>query len=93
MGRLVPRRPRGLRAGAVTLRPGGVMDWHSTQRREELLVVLDGRLALEVHASKHQVQRLPLRRGQCAFLCSRTVHRVVNRSNTPARYVYVTAQR
>ena len=63
------------------------MDWHSTKEREELLVMLEGRVQLEL-----QTSRMSLRAGQCAWLPPRTLHRVVNRSTTPARYVYVTGR-
>ena len=58
-GRLLPRRERGLRAGSVMLHPGYAMDWHSTKRREELLIILIGRVHLEVQAPppRHGPQR------------------------------------
>ena len=72
------------------LRPGGVMEWHSTQRREELLIILAGRVALEIQTSSAP-HRIVLRAGQSAFLATKTLHRVVNRGSAIARYVYVTA--
>ena len=90
-GRLVPRPARGLRARAVTLRPRGVMEWHSTRGREELVMALTGTLSIEVASSPPRVHRLSLQHGQCAFLPARTRHRVVNRSRGRARYIYVTA--
>ena len=93
-GRLVPREAKGLRAGAVVLRPGEMMAWHSTRDREELLVALSGQLQLEYcgsrTASPHACRR-SLRAGQCAFLPRVTLHRVVNRSRTLAAYLYITA--
>jgi len=99
-GRLVPpsalsghrpggRRDRGLRAGSVVLTPGEVMDWHSTKGREELLILLSGRVQLEVD-TQHR-SRFALRAGQCAYVPGRTKHRVLNRSSARATYVYVTA--
>ena len=99
-GRLVPppalaghrpggRRDRGLRASAVVLTPGEAMDWHSTEGREELLILLSGRVQLEVE-TRHR-SRLTLRAGQCAYVPGRTRHRVLNRSSVRATYVYVTA--
>lgn len=89
-GRLIPRRARGLRAGAVVLRPGESMAWHSTNGREELIMVLDGRLSLEFHTPRQRLRRLPLRSGQCAFVRAHTMHRPINTSSSTARYVYVT---
>ncbi len=68
------------------------MDWHSTEAREELLLAMAGAVELQIR-SRSTVRRRALRAGQCAFLPARTRHRVVNRSRTPARYVYVTGAR
>ena len=90
-GRLVPPQARGLRARAVTLKPHGIMDWHSTKAREELVIALAGDVRIEVAAPSRRIHHVPLRRGQCAFLPAQTRHRVVNRSGGRARYLYVTA--
>ena len=90
-GRFTPPRAAGLRAGAVRLNTGGVMDWHSTREREELLVMLEGRVQLELRLS-HRTSRVLLRVGACAWLPPHTLHRVVNRSAVSARYVYVTGR-
>jgi mannose-6-phosphate isomerase-like protein (cupin superfamily) len=89
-GRLLLRR-RGLRAGAVVLALGQSMDWHSTEEREELLILLSGRLQLE--ADTRPRSRVALRAGQCAYIPPRTWHRVLNRTSASATYVYVTAPR
>ena len=89
-GRLIPRRARGLRAGAVILKPGESVAWHSTRRREELITILAGRLSLEFLAARRRVRCLPLRSGQCAFVRAHTIHRMVNASRATARYMYVT---
>ena len=79
-----------MRAGIVVLKPGGIMAWHSTRSREELLIMLTGRVQVEVEGrSGHQ--RVGLSAGACARLPQRTRHRIVNRSTATARYVYVTA--
>ena len=93
-GRVVPRRVRGMRAAVVELGPGAIMDWHSTGSREELLIVLRGRV--RIHTAKAQrkdakVATVMLRVDQCAFLARGTPHCVVNRSTGKARYLYVTA--
>ena len=89
-GRLNPRRPKGLRAGAVVLKPGACMEWHSTRDREELLIVLEGWVELDV-ATSRRTRRRRVPAGCAAFLGARTEHRVLNRSARPAAYVYVTA--
>ena len=90
-GRLVPKRSRGLRAGSVALKPGAVMPWHSTNDREELIVVLAGRIQLDAERLRRRL-RTVLQAGQCALLPSRTRHAVVNRSTRTARYLYVTGR-
>ena len=103
---MIPRRANGLRAAVVVLKPGAVMDWHSTGSREELLIALAGRV--QVHTAKAQQESQQrkgktfapfakfcdfavVRVGQCAFLPHGTQHCVVNRSASKARYLYVTA--
>jgi len=89
-GRLIPRRARGLRAASVSLAPGQTMAWHSTGAREELLIALRGMVQLETRRSSLRCQRVVLKAGQCAFLPRQTPHRLINRSNMTARYLYVT---
>lgn len=88
-GRLVPPEARRLRSRLVRLAPGGVMDWHSTGAREELLIVLQGMVVLEA-AGRGPVTRRRVTVGQCAFVPSRTRHRVVNRAARSADYIYCT---
>ena len=90
-GRLLPRRAVGLRGGVVVLKPGGIMDWHSTKTREELIIFLEGRAQVEIQSrSQRRGRRIAMSGGKYAFLPRRTLHRVVNRSNVNARYIYVT---
>ena len=86
-GRLIPAPARGLKSRAVTLRPGQVMDWHSTQQREELILVLAGTLELQLRRPS-ACRRI--RAGQSAFLPAQTLHRLVNHARLTARYVYIT---
>ena len=90
-GRVVPRRAAGLAAAAVRLRCGEQMAWHSTKAREELLLVLEGRVVLEVERSGRRPLRRALGAGSCALIPSQMWHRVRNPSRPPARYLYVTA--
>ena len=90
-GRVIPRRTNGLRAAVVVLKPGALMDWHSTGSREELLIALAGQVQVTVRAASGRPRRAGLRAGQCAFLPRGTFHCVINRSMRSARYLYVTA--
>lgn len=87
----MPRRAAGLRAGAVVLRPGKIMDWHSTKSREELLIALQGLVQVEVGRPHQTPRRIPLKNGACLLLPPHTRHRVVNAATKSARYIYVTA--
>ena len=90
-GRLVPRRAAGLRAGVVVLKPGGVIDWHSTRTREELLIALEGRCEVDIQRPRGTQRTIRLQHSQCLLLPSQTLHRVVNESTKPVRYLYITA--
>ena len=68
------------------------MDWHSTNTREELILVLRGRVDVEVeHGASGKIRSTALQAGRSVFLPSDTPHRVVNRSRAVAIYIYVTA--
>ena len=66
------------------------MAWHSTQRREELITVLAGRLWLETRGARSRARRRRVGKGQCAFIRAHTMHRLINATRATARYVYVT---
>lgn len=88
-GRVTPPWARGLRARTVRLPRKGRMDWHSTRGREELLVVLSGRVRLEVDTAGRR-RRLVLASGTSAFLSRATDHCVVNTALGASLYLYVT---
>ena len=89
-GRIVPAAAAHLRGRLVFLRPGDMMDWHSTGRREEVVIMLAGRAHLEVRGDSRRVRVSDMRLGQSVFLPQQTVHRLVNRSARSARYLYLT---
>lgn len=103
-GRIVPVTAARLHGRVVILGPGQIMAWHSTGRREEVVMMISGTVRLEVRedargkrvsaisptADAVAVVASDLRRSQCVFLPQQTVHRLVNRSRRPARYLYVT---
>lgn len=80
-----------MRAGAVVLRPGNIMDWHSTKSREELLITLQGLVQVEVKRPHRTPRRVPLKNGACLLLPPHTWHRVVNAAKKSAHYLYITA--
>jgi len=79
-----------LRAGSVILKPQGVMEWHSTRHREELLIVLRGQIQLEWQQASGRSRSLALPAGRCASLPPKVWHRVVNAARQDAHYLYVT---
>ena len=86
---MVPPEAHGLRAASVTLRPGAVMEWHSTRAREELLMVVSGHVKVEMRTAPRSVRTLSA--GHCLFVPHHTWHRVINRATREATYLYVTA--
>ncbi|MBI2884660.1 MAG: cupin domain-containing protein [Candidatus Omnitrophica bacterium] len=88
-GRIIPTAARHLRGRAVTLKPGDVMPWHSTGAREEVIIVLAGRLELRLADGAGRTRRVAAH--QCVFLPMRTRHSVFNAARAPVRYLYITA--
>ena len=89
-GRLIPASAGRLRSRSVILKSGGLVDWHSTGAREELLIGISGTATLEYRAGRRGLRRAALAAGSCLFLPRRVEHRVVNRSRRMAHYLYIT---
>ena len=66
------------------------MDWHSTGRREELLIALVGSVRVEYRNGRGRTQAMTVRAGQCAFIPSGVWHRVINRAKRVSQYLYLT---
>ena len=80
-----PPRTSTLRSGLVRLDPGGDVGRHSTAENEEMIVVLEGRGALECEGCSN----LDIAGGQIAYVPPRTCHNVCNRGTAPLAYIYV----
>ncbi len=89
-GRLIPREARRLRGRSIALNPGGVMPWHSTGTREEVLVVLSGRLELRL-GEDSDGRTVQLAAHHSVFLPRDTRHSLRNPARAIARYLYFTA--
>jgi quercetin dioxygenase-like cupin family protein len=76
-----------VRSGYVVLAPGTAVGRHSTERYEEVVVVLAGTGQLRLAAG----DTLALREGTVAYSPPDTEHDVVNTGTTPLRYLYVVA--
>jgi len=77
----------GLRSGYVVLAPGASVGRHSTERNEELIVVLSGVGELRLTGQS----ALALREGTVAYNPPHTEHDVLNTGTAPLRYLYVVA--
>lgn len=89
-GKLVPKAAKRLRSRSVRLPPHGVMGWHSTGRREELLIALAGSVRVEYRNGRGRTQATAVRAGQCAFIPSGVRHRVINQTPRVSQYLYMT---
>ncbi|MBI4354209.1 MAG: cupin domain-containing protein [Candidatus Omnitrophica bacterium] len=87
-GRLIPPSARRLKSRSVRLSPGQEIGWHSTDDREELILVIRGAVSLQMRDRRRSIS---LSAGRAVFIPAGAWHRVVNHSRRQAHYVYVTA--
>jgi quercetin dioxygenase-like cupin family protein len=80
-----PPRTSNLRSGFVRLEPGCGVGPHSTAENEEMIVVLEGRGALECEGCVN----LGIAGGFIAYVPPHTRHNVVNCGTGPQSYIYV----
>jgi mannose-6-phosphate isomerase-like protein (cupin superfamily) len=85
-GLVTPEDAKRMRSRVVVLEPGKEVGEHTTEDREELLIVLEGKVVLVGPDGEH-----PIVPGQAAFIPLGTLHNVINRTKVPARYMYVLA--
>ena len=83
---VTPEDAKRMRARVVVLEHGSEIGEHTTECREELVIVLEGKIVL-VGPDGERV----LEKGQAAFIPIDTVHNVLNRTEKKARYIYVLA--
>ena len=91
-GRLIVAPQRGLRARTVQLPKSARMAWHSTGRREELVLAIAGSLVVAVMDCADRMRRISLCAGEGVFLPRATRHAVMNASAQAASYIYVTGR-
>jgi mannose-6-phosphate isomerase-like protein (cupin superfamily) len=77
----------GMRGGAVQLKPGESVGWHSTGQNEEALVILRGSGVANIagHAD------VPVSAYRMAYIPPGTKHNVTNTGNEVLEYVWVVA--
>jgi mannose-6-phosphate isomerase-like protein (cupin superfamily) len=83
---VTPEGSERMRSRVVVLGPGEETGEHVTSKREELLIPLEGKAVLVGPHGEHEVSP-----GEAVFIPRDMKHNVINRSETPIRYIYVLA--
>ena len=89
--KLIPPTAKYFKGRSMHLPRGAAVPWHTTGRREEVLVVLEGTPILHHYGTTGRLRQDRLKAGDCVFLASGTVHCVQNPFRLMARYLYFTA--
>jgi mannose-6-phosphate isomerase-like protein (cupin superfamily) len=76
-----------MRGGAVKLRPGESVGWHSTTEHEEALVVLRGKGTVKIERKAD----VPVHENMLAYIPPATKHNVTNTGTELLEYVWVVA--
>ena len=77
----------GMRGGAVRLKPGESVGWHSTSGNEEALVILHGQGTANIEGRAD----VPLKERMLAYIPPATRHNVTNTGAEPLEYVWIVA--
>ena len=77
-----------MRSGAVMLQPGKTVGKHNTGAYEELIIVLEGQVAMILSDGK----LLEIKLGTALYCPPDTEHDVKNLGAGPLRYIYVVAK-
>lgn len=75
------------RSGCVVLEPGENIGEHSTDAKEELLIILNGKGKLFLG----KTAGIDLEKDSVAYIPPRTIHDVKNTGEEALRYVFVTS--
>lgn len=85
---LIPQEnAASLKSGLVNLAPGEAIGSHSTEAREEVLVILEGKAGVACGES----QELEAAAPAMVYIPEHTVHDVANRGQGPLRYIFIVA--
>ncbi|MFH1170442.1 MAG: cupin domain-containing protein [Candidatus Vogelbacteria bacterium] len=76
----------GLRSGSVILRPGEAVGEHTTEGREEIIIILTGTATIICAGEIFEVKE-----KQLAYIPPESVHNVINNSTAVVEYVYIVA--
>ena len=77
----------GMRGGAVKLKPGESVGWHSTSGNEEALVIVHGQGTAKIEGRAD----VPLRERMLAYIPPATRHNVTNTGAETLEYVWIVA--
>jgi len=77
----------GMRGGAVKLKPGQSVGWHSTSGSEEALVILEGSGVANIEGHPD----VPLTEKMLAYIPPATRHNVTNTGTQVLEYVWIVA--
>lgn len=85
--RSCPEAKEGLRSGLVVLKPKSSVGLHSTEKRQEIIVILEGR-ARVYYGRKGKFE---LEENSFVYLPPETMHNVENAGSSLLKYLYITA--
>jgi quercetin dioxygenase-like cupin family protein len=81
---MTPDNAKRARARVVVLGPGEETGQHTTVRREEIILPLDGKILLQVDGKSTYVDP-----GKSAYIGEGVAHNLKNPGVGPVRYLYV----
>jgi mannose-6-phosphate isomerase-like protein (cupin superfamily) len=85
---LKPPRTITMRSGLVRLNPGEDVGLHSTNKNEEMLVILEGQGEVELEGHTP----LKISGGQVAYVPPETRHNVHNTGSVPLKYIFIVSR-
>ena len=83
-----PPRTVTMRSGLVTLAPGKDVGLHSTEKNEEMLVILEGQGEVELEG----FGRMQIAASRTAYVPPKTRHNVFNTGTGPLKYIFVVSR-
>jgi quercetin dioxygenase-like cupin family protein len=83
-----PPETSTMRSGLVALAPHKSVGKHSTEKYEELVIILEGQAEMKITGG----ERLRLGKGFAAYCPPHTEHDVLNVGTETLRYIYVVAE-
>ena len=82
------RKPSGLSSGLVKLKPKESIGEHSTEDREEIIIILKGKARVRYGRRGSLI----LKDNSFAYFPARTIHNIENIGSSPLQYTYITAR-